>query len=139
MKKPFLLFALKAAVILYFAACTSIDHYTTGKSATPIVTKGVWKVNFFKDANESHTGDLAGYTFTFNSSGVVKASKNGVDINGNWFEDDIANRISIDLGVTDPFLLKMNGNWNIKNLNNAAIEFGNDNDAAKEKLNITML
>jgi hypothetical protein len=139
MKKPFLLFALKAAVILYFAACTSIDHYTTGKSATPIVTKGVWKVNFFKDAYNGRTSDLAGYTFTFNSSGVVKASKNGVDISGNWFEDDIANRISIDLGATDPSLIKMNGDWNIRNLNNATVEFGNDNDAASEKLNITML
>ena len=139
MKKPFLLFALKAAVILYFAACTSIDHYTTGKSATPIVTKGVWKVNFFKDAYTGRTSDLAGYTFTFNSSGVVMASKNGVDISGNWFEDDIENQITIDLGATDPSLAKINGHWNINDLNDAMVEFGNNNSTANEKLNITML
>jgi hypothetical protein len=139
MKKPFLLFALKSAVILYFAACTSIDHYTTGKSATPIVTKGVWKVHFFTDENNNQTNDLAGYTFTFNSSGIVKASKNGVDINGNWFEDDIANRISIDLGASDSSLAKINGHWNIREISNAAVEFQDNNNTAGEKLNIMML
>lgn len=138
MKKSFLLFALKSAVILYFAACTSIDHYTTGRSATPIVTKGTWKVNSYKKADNNLTNDLAGYTFTFNSSGMVKASKNGVDINGNWFEDDIENRINIDLGKADPSLEKMNGRWHIKDLNSATVEFQDDN-IADQKLNITML
>ena len=139
MKKPSLLFALKSAVILYFAACTSIDHYTAGKAATPIVTKGIWKVNFFKDAENNLTNDLAGYTFTFNSSGVVKATKNGVDINGNWFEDDIANRITIDLGATDPSLEKINRHWNIKDLNNATVEFQDDDNTTNNKLNMTIL
>jgi len=139
MKKPFLLFALKAAVILYFAACTSIDHYTTGRTATPIVTKGIWKVNFYKEADNNLTNDLAGYTFTFNSSGTLTASKNGIDINGNWFEDDFANRINIDLGATDPSLEKINGHWNIKDLGNARVEFQENNNNSEEKLNISML
>ena len=138
MKKPFFLFALKSAVILYFAACTSIDHYTTGRTATPIVTKGIWKANLSGNANNKPSNDLAGYTFTFNPSGIIKASKNGVDITGNWFEDDIANRISIDLGTTDPFLEKINGHWDIEDLNNANIEF-QDNNTTGEKFNITLL
>ena len=138
MKKPFLLFALKAAVILYFAACTSVDSYTTGKSATPIVTKGVWKVDFFTDSDNNCCNNLAGYTFTFNSSGIMKATKNGVDISGNWFEDDITNRISIDLGITDPALSKINGHWNITDIKKSAVNF-QDIKASNEKLNITML
>ena len=139
MKKPFLLFALKAAVILYFAACTSIDNYTAGKAATPIVTKGVWKVDFFTNANDNRITDLSGYTFTFNSSGILKASKNGIDVNGKWFEDDIAKSISIDLGASDPSLEKINGNWDIKDISNATVEFRENNSTANEKLNITML
>jgi len=138
MKKPFLLFALKATAILYFAACTSIDNYTTGKSAAPIVTKGVWKVDLFNDSQNDRTGDLAGYTFTFNSSGSLTATKDGVDTNGNWFEDDIANRITINLEATDPALSKINGHWSIRDISNATVEFRDDN-AADEKLNITML
>jgi len=139
MKKPFLLFALKATVILYFAACTGIDNYTTGKSATPIVTKGVWKINSFIGSDKNLANDLAGYTFTFNPSGIIKASKNGVDIDGKWFEDDIEKRISIDLGSVDPSLEKINGHWNINDLNNAMVEFGNNSNSVDEKFNITML
>ena len=138
MKKPFLLFALKAAVILYFAACTSIDNYTTGKSASPIVTKGIWKIDLFNVSQNDKTSELSGYTFTFNSSGTLKANKNGVDVIGNWFEDDIANRITIDLGTTDPALSKINGHWDVRNISNAALEF-RDNNAADEKLNLTLL
>ena len=139
MKKPFLLFALKAAVILYFAACTSIDNYTIGKSATPIVTKGVWKANFFTSAHNDRIADLSGYTFTFNSSGILTASKNGVDVSGKWFEDDIANRISIDLGASDPSLEKINGHWNIRDISGAKVEFRDNDRKADEELNITML
>lgn len=139
MKKPFLLFSIKAAVILYFAACTSIDHYTVSKSATPVVTKGVWKINFFQDANSDQTNNFAGYTFTFNESGIVKASKNGVDVNGSWFEDDIAKRITIDLGATDPSLTKLNTKWSITEVSNAQVELQDNSSISLGKLNITTL
>ena len=139
MKKPFVLFALKFSVILYFAACTSIDHYTTGRSATPIVTKGVWKVNYFSDDNSDHTKDLSGYTFIFHSSGTVNVVKNGVETTGKWFEDDIANRLSIDLGTTDPSLRKINGQWNIRDIGNSNIGFQDNNKTFDEKLSIAML
>ena len=139
MKNSFLLFSIKAAVILYFAACTSIDHYTVSKSATPVVTKGVWKINFFMDADNDQTNDFEGYTFTFNESGIVKASKNGVDIDGNWFEDDIAKRITIDLGASDPSLAKLNTKWSIRDVSNAQVELQDNGSTATGKLNITTL
>ena len=83
MKSPFLIFALKCSVILYFAACTGINEYTTAVSATPQVTKGAWKVNFFKDANQDLSNDLAGYTLTFIPSGKIIAVKDGQVIRGN--------------------------------------------------------
>ena len=139
MKKPFLLFSIKAAVILYFAACTSIDHYTVSRSASPVVTKGIWKVNFFMDANNDRTNDFAGYTFTFNESGIINASKNGIDIAGSWFEDDISKRITIDLGATDPSLTKLNTKWSIQDVSNVEVELQDNSSTATGKLNITTL
>ena len=139
MKKPFLLFALKFSVIIYFAACTSIDHYTIGRTATPIVTKGVWKVNYFSAADNDRTKDLSGYTFIFRSSGTIKATRNGVETNGKWFEDEIANRVSIDLGTTDPSLKKINGQWNILDIGISNIGFQDNNKTFDEKLSIAML
>jgi len=138
MKKPFLLFAIKCSVIMYFAACTSIENYTTAKSATPIVTKGVWKVKLFQDANNDKTNDFAGYVFTFTMSGSVKASKNGVDINGNWAEDDISKQITLNLDVSDASLVKLNSHWNITDITKSEISLQN-NSTANTRLNITTL
>ena len=139
MKKPFLLLAIKSAIILYFAACTSIEHFTVARSATPIVTRGSWKINLHKDANNDKTNDLAGYTFTFSSSGVVKANKNGVIINGNWAEDNISNHITIDLGTTDPSLKILNSNWSIQEVSGKKVNLQYDGGNETEKLDITRL
>lgn len=138
MSKPFLLFALKCSVILYFAACTSIENYTTAKSATPVVTKGVWKVNLYRDANNDKTNDFAGYTLIFNVSGNVIARKNGIDVNGNWVEDDISKKIKLNLNATDPALVQLNNYWDITSITNSKVSLQN-NTSAITKLNITTL
>jgi len=139
MKKPLLLFAVKSAVILYFAACTSIQDYTVASSATPVVTKNAWKVNLFMDANNDHTNDFEGYTFAFNISGDLKVSRNGVDVNGNWAEDNISKRITIDLGNTDQTLVKLNDYWRISSLKNEAVDMESSNKPVTGRLLITAL
>ena len=138
MSKPFLLFAVKCSVILYFAACTSIENYTIAKSATPVVTKGVWKVDLYQDANNDKTNDFAGYTFTFNISGNVKASKNGIDVNGNWVEDDISKRITLNLNAKDPALAQLNNYWEITNVTGSQVSLRNTT-TANTQLNIITL
>jgi hypothetical protein len=137
MRKPILLAALKAAVILYFAACVSVDDYTVFKSVTPIVTKGNWKVNLYMDANNDKTNDFAGYSFVFNSNGDVTASKNGNGINGHWYEDNVSKKVAIDLGNTDPMLIKLNDSWNIDDVNNTSVSLENENAQKVERLIIT--
>ena len=139
MKKPLLLFALKCTVIVYFAACTSIQNYTIAKSATPIVTKGAWKVNLFMDANNDKTNDFAGYSFTFNMSGDLKASRNGIDINGNWAEDNVSKRITIDFGTADHALVKLNDFWNISAISDANVNLESSDRSATDRLNIATL
>jgi hypothetical protein len=137
MRKPILLTALKAAVILYFAACAHVDDYTVFKSVTPIVTKGNWKVNLYMDANNDKTNDFAGYSFVFSSNGDVKASKNGNDINGHWYEDNVSKKVAIDLGNTDPMLINLNDSWNINDVSNTNISLENENAQKIERLIIT--
>jgi hypothetical protein len=126
-------------VILYFAACTSIENYTIDKSATPVVTKGEWKVKFFQDANNDKTGDFAGYTFTFNMTGNLKASKNGVDVNGNWVEDEISKKISINLGDASPLMNSLKGNWSIEEISNAKLCLQHQDQDNPGRLNFTSL
>ena len=138
MSKSFLLFTIKCTVILYFAACTSIDAFTIDKSATPVITKGAWKVQLYAAANNK-TNDLAEYYFVFGANGELKARKNGVEIKGNWSEDNISKRINIDLGKADPSLAWLNENWDIKEIADLQVNLQSSGNNTTDRLKITAL
>ena len=138
-KKPLIIFALKCSVILYFAACTGFDNYTTAVSATPRVTKGALKVNLFIDADKDQTNGFAGYTLTFDPAGTIKATKNGKEISGNWSEDDILKRMTINLDTKDPVLAKLNNYWNIAAITKTGVNLQNTGNPSNGRLQITSL
>ena len=140
MKKPTLLFALKCSVIIYFAACTSIDKLAVSKSVSQqLTTKGNWKVNCFGNATNDNTCIFEGYSFNFDASGKVMASKNGTTIKGNWLEDNISKTITISFAGSNTVLNELNDYWNITNVTDAGISFEKTNQQDTEKFYITAL
>jgi hypothetical protein len=139
MKKTTLLVAIKCSVILYFAACTGIDKITTAVSATPRVTKGAWKINLYTESKNDKTASFDGCMLTFELTGKIIAYKNGKKITGNWAEDDILKRISINLDTKDPALAKLNNNWNISNISKWQLSFNTVNNPTDSQLQITSL
>jgi len=138
-KKPFLLFTLKCCVILYFAACTGINNYSTSIAATPHVTKGTWKVNHFTSTGTDETSQLNGYNLTFSPSGKITAKKNSEVITGNWSEDEIEKRITISLDTKDPALEKLNHYWDISTATDNTIQLKNTENTPGGRLQITSL
>ncbi len=139
MKSPLLVFGLKCSVIFYFAACSGINTYSSGISATPLVTKGAWKINLYVGADKDQTNEFAGYSFTFDQGGQVKAEKNGTVITGNWSEDDISKKITISLPTKDPILTKLNDYWNISSVSKSGINLQNLDNPTSGRLQITSL
>jgi hypothetical protein len=138
-KSPLIIFALKCSVILYFAACTGINEYTSSVSATPQITKGAWKVNLFTEEQNDQTSSLADYTLTFEPTGKIIAIKNGEKITGNWAEDDILKRITINLDTKDAALLRLNDYWNITKITKAGLSFKSTEKSSNDMLQITSL
>jgi hypothetical protein len=139
MKNATLLVALKCSVILYFAACTRIDKITTAVSATPRVTKGAWKINRFTESENDETTRFDGCMLTFETSGKITAYKNGKKITGNWAEDDILKRITINLDTKDPALTKLNNYWNISKISKWQLSFKTADNPTDSQLQITSL
>lgn len=139
MKKPFLLFTLKCSVILYFAACTGINHYTNSVAATPHVTKGTWKVNLFTTTGADETSQLNGYHLIFSPYGKITAQKNGEIAIGNWSEDEIEKKIAISFNTQDPVLEKLNNNWDISTATNTSIQLKDTENSSAGRLQITSL
>jgi hypothetical protein len=139
MKKPFLIFAVKCTVIVYFAACTRIEDYTVMQDTGPVMTHGAWKVNLFRDAENDHTQDYSGYTITFKNSGEISATRNGNEILGNWTEEKDSKRIIINLGTTDPQLSKLNEYWRIASISDAELEIESSDKMKSGKLKIASI
>lgn len=139
MKKSSLLFTLKCSVILYFAACTGINSYTNSVAATPHVIKGTWKVNLFTTAGTDETRQLNGYDLIFSPSGKITAQKNDEIITGNWSEDEIEKRITINLDTQDPVLEKLNNYWDISIATDKSIQLKDAENASGGRLQITSL
>lgn len=139
MTKPFLVFLLKCSAILYFEACSSIDQLTIAKSASPVITKGVWKVATFTFSSNDKSTEFSGYNIVFSPYGEISAVKNGITVKGNWSEDNFEKRITIDLGKSDPVLAKLNDYWNIKDIANLQVNLQSAHHHATENLKITAL
>jgi hypothetical protein len=140
MKKPVLLFALKCSVIIYFAACTNIEKFSVSDAVSQqLISKGSWKVNCYDNASIDNTCAFEGYSFSFDAYGKVTASKNGIAIEGNWLEDNISKKITINFTKDHPALSQLNDHWNISSINDGGITFENNTDQDAEKLYITAL
>ncbi|MEI7735602.1 MAG: hypothetical protein WCI49_09045 [Ferruginibacter sp.] len=139
MKKPVLLFALKCSVIFYCVAFTNIHHIGVSNSVSELVTRSTWKVNCFDNATTDNTCIFEGYSFSFDASGKVIASKDGINMEGSWLEDNISKKISLSFSGADAALLQLNNHWNIENISEKGITFENNTDNTSEKLLITAL
>ncbi len=127
MKSPLLIFALKCSAILYFTTCTGINEFATAVSATPNVTKGVWKVSLCKDANTDLSTDLSEYSLLFKPDGTIVVKGNEAETTGNWSEDEISNKMKITLETSDPCLKKLNNNWTVSKVSKTSITLQNNN------------
>jgi hypothetical protein len=139
MKKPVLLFALKCSVIVYFAACTNIQQIGVSSSVSELVTKGNWKVNCYDNANIDNTCIFEGYSFSFEASGKVTASKNGVSFEGNWIEDNISKKVTLSFQNSNSVLSELNNRWNIESISDKGLTFENNTGKDSEKLYISSL
>ena len=141
MNKPFLLFAVKCSVILYFAACTSIDHLTIAKSATPIICKGPCKLELSTSTRNKDCTvcNFEYYHFAFDQNGELKANKNGRVIKGSWSEDNISKQIHISFDNAGPVFSELNNYWTIENIENAQVSLNNSGGETTCRLKITSL
>jgi len=93
------------------------------------VQDGTWRITQFIDSGTDETNDFAGYTFTFNSSGVLNANNGTNDYNGTWSvtrsnsnDDSQADLdFNINFNLTNNFE-DLNDDWDIVSQSSSKIE-----------------
>lgn len=98
--------------ILFFISCSNEDDSPATSIQNQVqenVQKGTWRITKFIDSGDDETNHFTGYSFTFNSSGIINASNGINSYNGTW---SITDSNSNDDSQDD---LDFNINFNLTN------------------------
>ena len=79
-------------IALVLGACETDDSANNNdtmtaqeiEAAKTIATSGTWRVTNYNDDGQDETSDYNGYTFTFETTGVLTATKDATTITGTW-------------------------------------------------------
>lgn len=112
---PEILFIL--LILVSFSSCKKDDNSSSNNTATVLnstITQGGWRVTSYIDSGNNETSHYTGYAFTFQSGGVVTATKSGSTVNGTWSSgnDDSTLKLVLNFGTTDPFQ-ELNDDWHV--------------------------
>lgn len=124
--KQFFSLALMFTAFLGMTSCTK-DSSTPNDTTAPT---GQWVVQFYWDQKDE-TADFSGYTFEFQSGGVLKATRSGASVNGTWSES--SSDFTIDFGA-DPQLSKISDKWLKTEKSSTVIKLKDDNPAQDDQL-----
>lgn len=119
-----------APVIGLLFLTTSCTRNLGINDATTVATSGTWRVTLFTDSGNNETTDFSGYTFVFNSGGVVTATNGGVSKNGVWSSG--SSKFNIDLGPKDNTnkpLGELTDDWKIISTSDNEIKLKDDSNA----------
>ncbi len=135
MKKALSVISLLCSVLFISAIMSSCSNSDDTNTVNQNSTSGNWRISYYFD-NTDETSDFAGYTFIFQSSGVLDAVKNGTTVSGTW--SVTSSKFNISFGV-DPVLSELNDDWQIEEKTNTSIKLKDDNPAQDDRLQFTKL
>ena len=83
--KKFLVYLTTLAVVLVLTGCSKDDPSPSEPAyVIDIVTQGTWEITYFKYSEVDKTNNFTGYAFTFTTSAILLAVKDGSTISGYW-------------------------------------------------------
>lgn len=129
--------ALFLSVLVAFTALSCERTATEDATITQVTTSGTWKVSLFSERGNDETSDFAGYTFTFNTDGSLRAVRNGVTTTGTWSLANSSTQFNIDLGPKSDLnkpLGELTDDWKVLSNTTTEIRLTDDNASSAEFL-----
>ena len=135
---------------VFFTSCSKSSEIPASATnpATNDVTanlgSGFWVISSLTEHGEDKAGKFSGYRFEFLPSGVMKASKNGVETQGTWqytaavtyYGSSSTAAIAISLGNNSPFDI-LTGKWNMVSSTSSTLKVDSPEIAQAEHLVFT--
>lgn len=108
---------------LALASCKKDDNSTPSGSTT---ITGNWRVTYYTENGVDHLSCFNGYTFTFNSGGVLTATNSGSTLTGTWTtgSDDSHDKLILQFSSSSCFL-EISDDWQILEQTSSKIRLEN--------------
>jgi hypothetical protein len=128
-----------SVIIFIFSSCSKDGDAKSTNEINSNLQSGTWRITKYIDSQVDETSKFAGYNFTFQSNGIVYATKGSVNYTGAWsITDNNSNDDSLDdldfnlyFDLTNDFE-DLNDDWDFITQSANKIELLDVNDGSGE-------
>ena len=106
---------------------TKVEEDITAADMSEIkaaVESGDWRITNYSDADNDETTNYVGYTFTFNSDGILGATNGNIAVSGAWsMTSSDVDELDFNIFFTSPAIFEeLADDWEIEKYSSAKIE-----------------
>jgi len=106
---------------------TEVEEIITAADMSEIkatVESGDWRITNYLDADNDETTNYVGYTFTFNSDGILGATNGNISVSGAWsMTTSDVDELDFNIFFTTPDIFEvLADDWEIKKYSSSKIE-----------------
>ena len=89
-----------------------------------VVESGDWRITNYSDADNDETTNYVGYTFTFNSDGILGATNGNIAVSGAWsMTSSDVDELDFNIFFTSPAIFEeLADDWEIEKYSSVKIE-----------------
>ena len=106
---------------------TKVEEDITAADMSEIkaaVESGDWRITNYSDADNDETANYVGYTFTFNSDGILGATNGNIAVSGAWsMTSSDVDELDFNIFFTSPAIFEeLADDWEINKYSSTKIE-----------------
>ena len=106
---------------------TKVEEKITAADMSKIkaaVESGDWRITNYSDADNDETTNYVGYSFTFNSDGILGATNGNIAVSGAWsMTSSDVDELDFNIFFTSPAIFEeLADDWEIKKYSSSKIE-----------------
>jgi len=140
MKTTAKLFLLALTISLASCSKSNDDNPSSSSTNKTEQVSGNWTVTYYFDSGKDETSDYNGYTFEFNTGGVLNATNGANAFTGTWRigdsssdDDSSSNRLVIAI-TGNKYMDDLQDDWMILKITDTEIRLQDDNLSSAEEL-----
>lgn len=133
---------MKKLTIIFFSICLlnlSCRKPEDVPAPSSVINGKNWRLIYYSFNGTDITSDFRNCVLAFLEGGSLKITNEGVEYSGSWVEFSEPPKLELTVNTANPFVDKLNGNWENKLLNPGRIELVDDKIAPQKIIKLDII